>query len=205
MGLMPVPPIAAATPSEVDDGDRALLAAMRDGLPLSPRPYAAVGARIGQSEREVLHRLERLIARGVVKRFGIVVRHRELGYGANAMVVWDVPDRRAAKLGRRMAAFDFVTLCYRRARSLPAWPYNLYCMIHGRDRAAVRAEIDRLIERCGLYGMPHAVLFSCRRFKQRGADYGGAGSAAGTKNSFIRILESQMNTDKRRMNADNAR
>ncbi len=176
MGLTPVPLALGDAGIEVGARDRALLDAIRDGLPLVSSPYAAVGARIGQSEREVIRRLERLIAGGIIKRFGVVVRHRELGYGANAMVVWDVPDRRAAKLGRRLAARDSVTLCYRRARSLPAWPYNLYCMIHGRDRAAVRACIDRLIEQCGLYGLPYAVLFSRRRFKQRGANYSGHGA-----------------------------
>ncbi len=64
--------------------------------------------------------LRRLLADGVIKRLGVVVRHRELGYRANAMVVWDVPDERVDEVGRTLAALPFVTLCYRRPRRLPA-------------------------------------------------------------------------------------
>ena len=66
-----------------------------------------------------------------------------------------------------------VTLCYRRARAVPeaGWPYNLFCMIHGRNRAEVDAEITALCVRHGLAAYPQAVLFSVRRFKQRGAHY----------------------------------
>ena len=84
----------------VDDTDRRLLAAIAKGLPLAPRPFAEVGNRVGLSEREVIARLERLKQSGVVRRFGVVVRHHELGYGANAMVVWDAPDDQVRELGR---------------------------------------------------------------------------------------------------------
>lgn len=154
-----------------DARDRQLLAAIHGGLPLVSRPYAEVGARLGMVEAEVVERLQRLLAQGVIKRFGVVVRHHELGYRANAMAVWDVPDEQASEIGRRLARLDFVTLCYRRARSLPAWRYNLYCMIHGRDRATVQGHIVFINGLCGLNEMPHAVLFSRRRFKQCGADY----------------------------------
>lgn len=151
--------------------DRRLIAALQQGLPLSSRPYAAIGARIGMSEAAVLAGIRRLQENGVIKRFGVVVRHHELGYRANAMAVWDVPDAEAARFGRLLGAFDFVTLCYCRARQAPDWPYNLYCMIHGRDRQTVLNKINELAEKCGLGGYPSQVLFSRRRFKQRGAVY----------------------------------
>jgi DNA-binding Lrp family transcriptional regulator len=151
--------------------DRRLLAAIEEGLPLVPRPYAALGAQIGLSEDEVVAALRRLIGDGVIRRFGVIVRHRELGYRANVMVVWDVPDARVADAGRALAELAFVTLCYRRPRRLPAWPYNLFCMIHGRERGAVEALVQMASAAAGLDGLPRAVLFSRRRFKQRGARY----------------------------------
>lgn len=155
----------------IDDMDRRLLAAIEDGLPLTPQPYAAVARRLGWGEADVLARLCRLRAEGVISRFGLVVRHHELGYRANAMAVWDVPDAQVDDVGRRLAAYDFVTLCYRRPRRLPQWPYNLFCMVHGRDRATVREQIARLNAEQRLAAHPHDVLFSRRRFKQRGARY----------------------------------
>jgi DNA-binding Lrp family transcriptional regulator len=162
----------------VTPADRALLAALADGLPLEERPYAAIGHRLGLPEEAVLVRLRALCDSGVIRRFGVVVRHHELGYRANAMVVWDVPDARIDAAGRALAAAPEVTLCYRRPRRLPAWPYNLFCMIHGSDRGAVVAAAERAAAAAGLADAPSAVLFSGQRFQQRGARFGAASGAA---------------------------
>jgi len=151
--------------------DCRLLAAIQNGLPLATRPFAEIGTRIGLAEAEVIARLEHLKQAGIIRRFGVVVRHHEVGYGANAMVVWDVPDEQVRELGRCLAEFDFITLCYRRPRHLPQWRYNLYCMIHGKSREAVHAHLEWMVNHCGLQSLPHEVLFSRRRFKQRGATY----------------------------------
>ena len=151
--------------------DQRLIQAIQHGLPLVSRPYAALAAQLGLAEEEVIARIEQFKQSGIIKRMGVVVRHRELGYRANAMVVWDVPDEEVAELGRCLSRFEFVTLCYRRPRRLPDWRYNLFCMIHGQDREAVLEKYAMLIERCGLQGIPRDILFSRRRFKQRGAIY----------------------------------
>jgi len=161
----------------IDDADRRLLAALEDGLPLVPQPYATVAQGLGLSEADVLARLHRLRSEGIISRFGLVVRHHELGYRANAMAVWNVPDGQVDDIGRRLSGYDFVTLCYRRPRRLPLWPYNLFCMVHGRDRDTVREQIARLNTEQHLDTHPHDVLFSRRRFKQRGARYSMRGAA----------------------------
>ena len=157
---------AVPQPSET-----ALIGAVQQGLPLVPRPYAEIGAGIGLTESEVIAGLAHLAEQGIIKRMGVVVRHHELGYRANAMVVWDIPDDRVSALGHCVGKFDFVTLCYRRPRRLPAWRYNLFSMIHGQDRDEVLSLVAQLKERCGLQDIAHEVLFSRRRFKQCGARY----------------------------------
>jgi DNA-binding Lrp family transcriptional regulator len=156
----------------LSEADRRLIAAVQDGLPLVPRPFAALGEALGIAEDQVIAALARLIEDGVIKRMGVIVRHHELGYRANAMVVWNVPDAQTSEAGWLLAALPFVTLCYRRPRRLPDWPYNLFCMIHGRDRLAVEGQIEQASAAAGLADVPRAVLFSRRRFKQRGARYG---------------------------------
>ena len=160
--------------------DRRLLATIQNGLPLVTRPFAEIGMRIGLADTDVIARLEYLKQAGIIRRFGVVVRHHEVGYGANAMVVWDVPDEQVRELGRCLAEFDFITLCYRRPRHLPQWRYNLYCMIHGKTREDVMSNLEWMVNRCGLQGLPHEVLFSRRRFKQRGAVYFAEPQAAGS-------------------------
>lgn len=165
-GTAPQPCRALLQPS-----DAALVGAIQHGLPLVPRPFAEIGAGIGIAENEVIAGLAHLVEQGVIKRMGVVVRHHELGYRANAMVVWDIPDEQVSEIGQRIGSFDSVTLCYRRPRRLPDWRYNLFTMIHGRHRDEVLSLVDQLREQCGLENIAHEVLFSCRRFKQCGARY----------------------------------
>ncbi len=156
---------------ELNAFDRELISALQDGLPLAPRPYQLIAQRMGAREADVMERLRALTRQGVINRFGVVVRHHEVGYRANAMAVWDVPDGWVTEAGNKLAALPFVSLSYRRPRQLPDWPYNLFCMIHGRQRGAVEQLISQAADQAGLTDRPGAVLFSGRRFKQRGARY----------------------------------
>lgn len=151
--------------------EQALIQAISKGLPLVKRPYAAIANDIGSTEALVIEGIQRLIQRGDIKRFGVIVRHRKLGYRANAMVVWDIPDEKVVELGNCISRYDFVNLCYQRPRRLPDWRYNLFCMIHGQDRSAVIGQVDLVNKQCGLSEFKHEILFSNRCFKQRGATY----------------------------------
>ena len=167
----------------ITERDRALVAHLQDGLPLVAQPFEALAQLAGwpdsTGEREAIARIAGWLDDAIIKRFGIIVRHRALGFFANAMCVWDVPMPEADRLGRALATEPDVTLCYRRARAGAAWPYNLFCMLHGRDRADVETRLAMLTARHGLAKYPHAVLFSRRAFKQCGARYVATEEAAG--------------------------
>ena len=168
-----VEPPAVRAPLSLDAQGARLVAALQEGLPLVHRPYRALAERAGMpgdaGEAYVLAALAEWLCEGYVKRLGVIVRHRALGFVANAMAVWDVPDADVDEAGAALAREPRVTLCYARARALPAWPYNLFCMVHGRDRADVDAVLDRIADQAGLRGCAHARLFSRAAFKQTGA------------------------------------
>jgi len=157
--------------SLLEDSDRQLIDLIAAGLPLTHRPYAVIAEQLDCSEQQVIERIVRLQGLGHIKRYGVVVRHHELGYTANGMVVWDIPDDRVTELGLCIGKFDCVTLSYRRPRRLPDWPYNLFTMVHGRSRQEVLASVDHIVEHCRLQDIDRDILFSTRRFKQRGARY----------------------------------
>ena len=157
--------------AQISADDRALIKAVEHGLPVVNRPYETIAKLLGTTEQNVITRLQHLIDDGVIKRYGIVVRHKELGYTANGMVVWDIPDEMVDELGLLIGKCNCVTLSYRRPRRLPAWPYNLFTMVHGRSRDEVKQKVEEIVEQCGLKDIEHTILFSTRRFKQRGAQY----------------------------------
>jgi DNA-binding Lrp family transcriptional regulator len=167
----PVRRQAFVAPRPLDEFERRLVMALQEGLPLFMRPFSVLASRVGCEESEVLERIRRWCAEGIIKRFGVVVRHHELGYTANAMLVHDIPDEAVAAMGEILAREPGVTLCYQRPRVLPDWPYNLFCMIHGQVRADVETRIAELRSRLHLDDCAHAILFSLTRFKQAGARY----------------------------------
>ena len=171
VGSCALQPPQVAPRAQLADADWPLAALAEAGLPLVVQPYAQWAQALGTTAAQVQATLQQWLHTGVLSRFGVVVRHHELGLEANAMCVWDVPDDQVSALGRQLAREAAVTLCYRRSRVLPDWPYNLFCMIHGSAREEVLAARDDLAVRLGLDRHPHAVLFSCRRFKQTGARY----------------------------------
>lgn len=168
-GPSTAPPAREARPDALLPHDRPILQALSDGLALTPRPYAALAADLGRSEPEILGRIRSLLAAGLIGRLGVIVRHRGLGWTANAMVVWDLPEAAVEAAGRALVTVPGVTLCYQRLPAGNVWPYTLYCMIHARSRTEALAVLDRAEAASGLGGRPREVLFSVRCFKQRGA------------------------------------
>lgn len=154
--------------SAIDEVDHRLIAATQAGLTLSQRPYRAIAEQCGLEETEVMARLRSLLDRGVIRRIGAVPNHYALGYCANGMSVWDVPDERVAELGRRVGALPFVSHAYRRPRHLPLWPYNLFAMVHGRNTEEMRAKIQEIADLLGAEARAHEVLVSTRILKKTG-------------------------------------
>ncbi len=144
---------------------------LETGLPLAARPYRQLAEQIGCSEQQVLEQVEQWQQVGLFRRVGLVLKHRALGFRANAMLVMDIPDAHVDEVGRRLGQAAGVNLCYQRPRRLPHWPYNLFCMVHGREREQVCQLIEQLLAEHGLSGVPHQLLFSTRAFKQCGGRF----------------------------------
>jgi DNA-binding Lrp family transcriptional regulator len=152
----------------LDPLDLALIRATQAGVPLAPRPYHAIGERLGVSGEEVMARLARMREQGVIRRIAAVPNHYAIGYCANGMSVWDVPDARVDELGRRVGALACVSHCYRRPRHLPHWRYNLFAMVHGRSRAEVEAQVAQIRAVLGEDCLAGEVLYSTRILKKTG-------------------------------------
>lgn len=172
---------------QLNEKDRALIKVVEHGLPIVSRPYADIARQLDCTEQDVISRLQQLINNGAIKRYGVVVRHKELGYTANGMVVWNIPDDRVDELGICIGKYACVTLSYRRPRHLPGWPYNLFTMVHGSNREEVTKKVEEIVTSCGLQDIERDILFSTRRFKQRGASYTQNNAAKSVQKSSDRL------------------
>jgi len=155
-----------------DELDRRLVLATQGGLPLVPRPYAALASQLGCTEAEVRERLAAMLSSGAIRRIGAVPNHYAIGYTANGMSVWDVDDALVDEVGEHVGALSFITHCYRRPRQLPDWPYNLFAMVHAGSREAALARVDEVAslihERFPHACRAHDVLFSTAILKKTG-------------------------------------
>ncbi len=152
----------------MDDFARRLILATQQGLPLTPEPYAELARTLGCDEATVLAGIEDLLARGVIRRIGVVPNHYAIGYSANGMSVWDVDDAVVDALGERIGRLPFVTHCYRRPRHLPDWPYNLFAMLHGGNRDEVMVHVEDVRALLGEACRSSDVLFSTQILKKTG-------------------------------------
>jgi DNA-binding Lrp family transcriptional regulator len=151
-----------------DAVDRRIIEATQAGLPLVPRPFEALAGQVGIPAGEIIARMQRMLAAGIIRRVGAVPNHYALGMTANGMSVWDVDDQRIAELGPRIGALDFVSHCYRRPRRLPVWPYNLFAMVHGSDRDEVEHKVATIAGVLGTAARAHETLYSTRILKKTG-------------------------------------
>ncbi len=160
-------PEAAPKPA-LDAVDRRLIVATQVGLPRVSRPYDALARDLGIAADDVLARLRRMLDSGVIRRIGAVPNHYAIGYTANGMSVWDVDDARIDELGAQVGALEFVTHCYRRPRRLPDWPYNLFAMVHSRNREEVAARVAQIAALLGDACRAHDILYSTAILKKTG-------------------------------------
>ena len=156
----------------IDDIDRALIVATQGGLPLVPRPYHAIAEQLGLGADEVMRRLQNMLTSGVIRRIGAVPNHYAIGWTANGMTVWDVADDQVDALGAKIGGLDFVTHCYRRPRALPAWPYNLFAMVHGASRDECSAKAEQIRALLGAACRASDILYSSRILKKPGLRLG---------------------------------
>ena len=148
----------------MDQTDLTILAALEEGLPLVPGPFAEIGKRLGLPAEAVLARTQKLREAGVIRRFRARINQRQVGISANALVAWHCNGKPADKTGAVLASFPSVTHCYERRPVPGRWEYSLYTVHHGHSRGAVEDEVKTIASAAGL--PDYLVLFSTEEFKR---------------------------------------
>lgn len=147
----------------MDELDKRIIRRLQGEFPLVAAPYACLAAEIGISEETLLRRLDYYHRQGWLRKMGAVLRHREVGFTANALGAWVVPAERLDEAGRLMSTHPRVSHCYAR-QPLPAWPYNFYTMLHGADEDECRAIAAALAAMAGVDD--YTLLFTVKEWKK---------------------------------------
>jgi DNA-binding Lrp family transcriptional regulator len=152
----------------ITDLQKKIVRALQEGLPLVSRPYLAIAEKVGISEEELIGAIKEMRSRGLIRRFGAAVRHQDLGYTANAMIVWKVPAGEVDRVGGIFSNYPEVSHCYERS-SQGAWQYNLFTMVHGKTPLQCREIAGEMSKISGI--SEYQVLFSTGELKKESMKY----------------------------------
>ena len=141
---------------------------IQGSIPLSRRPFREIADAAGVSEDELLARLKKYYTNGQMRKMGAVLKHRQVGYAANALCAWIVPYERHEEVGGIMMAHPAVTHCYGRITA-PDWPYNFYTMIHSQTRAGCSDIAAQLSKQAAV--QEYVMLFSTKEWKKTSMHY----------------------------------
>lgn len=151
-------------PSETDIR---IIRALQGDTELRPDYYSAIAERVGMKEWDLLSVLEMWRRRGRLKRIGLLLNHRQVGYSANGMCCFRI-EGDTLEAGRALAEFDEVTHCYERP-ACDAFPYNLYAMVHCTSVGEAESRFDALRSRLAELERPPSasvMLISTKEYKK---------------------------------------
>ena len=135
----------------------------QNDIDIVSEPFLHITKELDISYEKLFEILNELKDAGIMRRFAAILNHRNAGFNANAMTVWDVDEKDGEAIGAKAAAFSAVSHCYLRPK-YPNWPYNLFTMIHGKTKEetdGIIAEIANEIEH-----KAKRPLYSTREFKK---------------------------------------
>ncbi|MGQ9629026.1 MAG: siroheme decarboxylase subunit beta [bacterium] len=136
---------------------------LQKDMEICDRPFEIPARRLGIGEEELLRRAEKLKRDGRMRRIAAVLRHRRVGFPANGMSVWAVPQERADEVGEIVASFPQVSHCYLRPTS-DDWPYSIFGMIHARSREECGDVADAISRETGI--SDYEILYSTKEYKK---------------------------------------
>ena len=153
---------------EITEDDKHFIRELQKDLKVIPEPFKEMAENLGITTTELFAKAKEYEKNGVMRRFAAILRHRDAGFSANGMVVWQVPDEKIDEIGYKLAAFPQVSHCYRRP-VYSDWQFNLFSMIHARTLEAAERIAVEMSETVGI--KDYRILFSSREFKKERVKY----------------------------------
>jgi len=147
----------------MDAIDQKLLAQAEKGIPLIPEPFEEIATNLGITSQEAISRLQKLRESGIIRRFGVSVKPNGVGYLANALVAWKVPQTRMAEVSQYFCRQKEVSHCYEREPVEGEWEYNLYTVMHAHERVTVEERVKQHATEVAVCDF--LILFSAKNLK----------------------------------------
>jgi siroheme decarboxylase len=153
---------------QLTERDKEFVRELQKDLAVVPEPFKELANNLGVTTAELFARSKQYENTGIMRRFAAILRHRDAGFVANGMVVWNVPENMIDEVGFQLAAFPQVSHCYRRP-VYTDWRFNLFSMVHARSLEAAEKMAVEMSSTTGI--KDYQILFSSREFKKERVKY----------------------------------
>jgi siroheme decarboxylase len=147
--------------------EKKIILALNRPLGIIKMPFSAPARSLGWDEDEFLKAVKSYKKNGLIRRLGLILAHREIGLRSNVLVAWKVAEKDLARAANIFREAGEVSHCYQR-KTHASWPYNVYTMVHGRDRQDCLRIVKRLSRINGI--KDHRELFTLKELKKTKAD-----------------------------------
>ena len=148
--------------------DKNFIRELQKDMDIIDEPFVNTAKNLGITENELFAKMKYYEDIGVMRRFAAILRHRQVGFIANGMIVWKVPEDRITKVGKTLGSFPQVSHCYERP-TYADWPYNVFSMIHCKTHEEAK-EMAKTIQN-QISVDEYKILFSTREFKKTRVEY----------------------------------
>ena len=152
----------------VTEEDKDCIRELQKDLEIIERPFLKSAQKLGVTEEQLLEKAKYYEGIGVMRRFAAILRHREVGFLANGMIVWKVPTERIEEVGTKLGAFPQISHCYQRP-VYPDWPYSVFSMVHCKTSEEAQDMAKQIQKLIGVD--EYKILFSSREFKKTRVEY----------------------------------
>jgi len=148
--------------------DKDFIRELQKDMEIIDEPFVKAANNLGITENELFEKMKQYEDIGVMRRFAAILRHRKVGFTANGMIVWKVPEDRISEVGEKLGAFPQVSHCYERP-TYPDWPYNVFSMIHCKTHDEAHEMAKTIQDQINV--PEYQILFSSREFKKIRVEY----------------------------------
>ena len=148
--------------------DKNFIRELQKDMDIIDEPFVKCANSLNITEDALFEKMKYYESIGVMRRFAAILRHRQVGFTANGMIVWKVPENRILEVGQTLGSFPQISHCYERP-TYPDWPYNVFSMIHCKTQDEA-FEMARTIQN-QINVDDYKILFSSREFKKTRVEY----------------------------------
>ena len=153
---------------EPTEEDKDFIRELQKDMEIIDEPFVNAAKNLGITEDELFSKMKHYESMGVLRRFAAILRHRQVGFTANGMIVWKVPEDRITSVGETLGSFPQVSHCYERP-TYDDWPYNVFSMIHCKTHDEAYEVAKTIQDQIDVN--EYKILFSSREFKKTRVEY----------------------------------